>query len=425
MPPLELLIRNTSEVITAHGSPTDPAESALAPLTGGVVGIAQGRVVYLGLEQGLEPDAIGPGTEVIDAGGGFVGPGFIDPHTHFIFAGERSGEFDLRNKGASYLEIAQAGGGIMSTVRATRQATEGELAELAVPRLARMLEQGVTTAEVKSGYGLTLGDELKMLRVVHLLSRTQPIELLPTLLCAHAVPEEARNERGRYIDLCISEIIPQAAEAGLARYCDVFVENGAFTVDEGRRILRAAQMQGMAPRLHADQLSRNGGAMLAAELGALSADHLEQVDDEGIAALAIAHVTATLVPMATLFLRVKPYAPGRKLRDAGVNVALGTNVNPGSAMSENLGVTLSLACLENGLTAAEAYFGMTRGAAIALGLPEAGQVVVGGRADLVVFNCSSYRHLPYHLGVNHAKVVVKSGKVVVRATRAGMGALCR
>jgi imidazolonepropionase len=403
--PLDLLIRGASQVVTGDGP----------PVAGAVVGVGGGRIAFLGGEASLPEGEVGRETQVIDARGGFVGPGFVDPHTHLVFAGERSREFDLRCRGATYLEIAQQGGGIASTVRATRAAPEEALVELALPRLRRLLEHGVTTAEVKSGYGLTVEDELKMLRVVRELGRRQPVALVPTLLCAHAVPPEHADRRERYVDLCVEEIIPRVAEERLAAFCDAFVERGAFTVAEGRRILEAGARAGMVPRLHADQLSDGGGAELAAEVGAATADHLEHVSEAGIAALARAGVSAVLVPVSTLFLRVRPYAPGRRLVDAGVNVAVGTNVNPGSAMSENLPLSLGLLCLENGLTADEAYRAATRGAAMALRLEEAGRLKVGGPADLVVFGCRAPAHLPYHLGVNHVRWVVKSGRVVVRS----------
>ncbi|MCY1022242.1 imidazolonepropionase [Pyxidicoccus sp. MSG2] len=414
MGPLELLVRNTSEVLTLEGTHREKAETALTPRPGACVGLRAGRVAYVGPESGLPEGAVDGGTEVVDARGGFVGPGFVDPHTHLVFAGERSAEFDLRNQGATYLEIAKAGGGIVSTVRATRAASEDELVKLALPRLHRLMAHGVTVAEVKSGYGLDLENELKMLRVVRRLAGLTPVELVPTLLCAHAIPEEYRGRREDYVRLCIEEIIPAVAHEGLARFCDVFAEESAFTVDEARRILTAARALGMVPRLHADQLTACGASELAAELGAATADHLEQVTDSGLRALAEANVSAVLVPTSTLFLRMRPYAPGRRLRDAGINVALGSNVNPGSAMSENVALVLGLACLENGLSAAEAYWAATRGAAQSLGLQSHGRLAVGDPGDLVVFNCASYRHLPYHLGVGHARVVVKTGRVVVR-----------
>jgi imidazolonepropionase len=351
---------------------------------------------------------------VVDAHGGCVLPGLVDPHTHLVFGGERSLEFDLRCKGASYLEIAKAGGGIMSTVRATRMASEDQLVSSARPRLHRLLEQGITCAEVKSGYGLDPESELKMLRAVKRLSAEQPVELFPTLLCAHSIPEEFKNDRAGYVSLCIEEIIPAVAREGLARFCDAFAEESAFTLEETRRILAAGRAHGLVPRLHADQLTPQGGAVLAAELSAACADHLEFVTDPGIEALSQAGTSAVLVPTSTLFLRMQQWAPGRRLRSAGINVALGTNVNPGSSMTESVSLVMSLACLYNGLSAAEAVWGFTRGAALALGLEHHGKLQEDGPADLVVFGCSSYRHLPYHMGVNHARAVVKGGRIVAR-----------
>ncbi|MCK8501702.1 imidazolonepropionase [Myxococcus fulvus] len=414
MDTLDLLVRNTSEVLTLEGTHREPAEAALTSRPNACVGIRAGRIAYVGAEAKLPPGSVGTGTEVLDAKGGFVGPAFVDPHTHLVFAGERSAEFDLRNQGATYLEIAKAGGGIVSTVRATRAASEEELVRLALPRVQRLLAQGVTVAEVKSGYGLDVETELKMLRVVRRLNTMTPVELVPTLLCAHALPAEYRERREDYVRLCIDEILPAVANESLARFCDVFVEDSAFTVDEARRILTAGRELGMQPRLHADQLTAFGASELAAELGAATADHLEQVTDAGLRALAAANVTAVLVPTSTLFLRMRPYAPGRRIRDAGLNVALGTNVNPGSAMSENTALALGLACLENGLSAAEAYWAATRGAALSLGLQRQGRLAVGDAGDLVLFSCASFRHLPYHLGIGHARTVVKAGRVVVQ-----------
>jgi imidazolonepropionase len=415
MPAFDLLIHNTSEILCLQGEPNDPAEHALTPIPSGALGAANGRIVYLGPSKSIPRDAVGPRTQVIDALGGFAGPGFVDPHTHLVFAGDRSREFELRCKGTSYLEIARAGGGIASTVRATRAASEDRLVELGQRRLWTLLEQGVTCAEVKSGYGLTVGHELKMLRAIRRLASIQPIELVPTLLCAHAVPEELTSERGRYVEACIQEIIPAAAEARLAKFCDAFVDEGAFSREEARRILRAGANHGLIPRLHADQLTDSHSAELAAELRASSADHLEHISGEGIEALAQANVSAVLAPTSTLFLRQETFAPGHRLIEAAVNVALATNLNPGSAMSENVALTLGLACLRNGLSPAEAYWGATRGAALALRRLDLGRLTVGGTADFVVFGCQSYRHLPYHLGVNHARCVVKSGRAVVRS----------
>lgn len=407
----DVVVENASEVLTLGGDRRNGGEAALAIVSGGVIGIRGGVVEHVGTS--LPADAIGPSTVRIDARGGVVGPGFVDAHTHVVFAGERSREFELRARGASYLEIAQAGGGIANTMAATRAASEDELVALARPRLQRMLAQGITTAEAKSGYGLNVADEVKILRAVKRLSEEGPIELYPTLLCAHAIPPEYKEDRAGYLKLCVDEIIPAAK--GLAKGFDVFCEQSAFTKDETRMLCSAAKSAELSIRLHVDQLTPGGGAELAAEIGAISADHLEQVSDAGIAALARAAVSGVLVPTATFFLKLRGYAPGRKLWDAGVNVALGTNVNPGSAMSENFAFTLSLAVLENGLSAAEALFAATRGAALSLGLPELGALTPGSQADLVVFGCRSYRHLPYHLGISHARVVLKKGRVVFRS----------
>ena len=413
---LDLLIQNTSEVLCVQGHSPQGGEGALTVLSRASVGVKDGLIAYVGPADTLPPVALGEKTELLDARGGFVGPGFVDAHTHAVFGGERSREFDLRCQGATYLELAKSGGGIMGTVDATRSASVAALAELARPRLGRLLEHGVTTAEVKSGYGLSLDGELKQLHVVELLTGMQPVELVPTLLCAHAVPAEHRGQRDRYVSLCVEEIIPAVAERKLARFCDVFVEEGAFTLEEARRILRMGMDRGLRPKLHADQLSDLGACQLASELKAVSADHLEHISQAGAHALASGGVAGVLLPTATLFLRQRPFAPGRLLVDAGVKIALATNLNPGSAMSENVGLTLGLACLENGLTAAEAYWAFTRGAALAVDLPSHGQIKLGGPADLVIFSCASYRHLPYHLGINHVRTVVKRGRVVVQRT---------
>ncbi|HYR56714.1 MAG TPA: imidazolonepropionase [Myxococcaceae bacterium] len=411
----DLLIHNASEILSVQGELGDPADQALTPIPRGALGVSNAQIAYLGPAADLPPDAVGPRTQVIDALGGFVGPGFVDPHTHLIFAGERSREFELRCSGATYRQIAESGGGIASTVQATRAASEDELVELGRRRLWTILEQGVTCAEVKSGYGLSLSQELKMLRAIRRVSQVQPVELVATLLCAHAIPQELQPERDRYVDACVREIIPAVAEAGLAKFCDAFVDESAFTAEEARRILRTGANHGLIPRLHADQLADLATAELAAELRASSADHLEHVSESGIEALAQGNVAAVLAPVSSLFLRQGRYAPGRRLIEAGVNVALATNFNPGSSMSENVALTLGLSCLCNGLSPAEAYWGLTRGAALALRRFDLGRLTLGGTADVVVFGTRSYRHLPYHLAINHVRWVLKSGVPVVRA----------
>lgn len=411
MTPFDLIVQNTSELLTCDGDWRGPAEAALAPIPRGVVGVRDGRVAFLGGE--LPAGAIGPGTTVLDAAGGFVGPGFVDCHTHVVFAGDRSDEFEARCQGQTYLEIAKAGGGIARTVRATREASAEQLIALALPRLARLLRHGVTTCEVKSGYGLTVDSELKMLEVVRALGERQPVTLVGTVLGLHALPPGFEGPREAYVREVIDELLPKVAKAGLARFCDVFVEQSAFTHEEARACLTAAKALGLAPRLHVDQLTPNGGSQLAAELGAVTADHLEQITPEGIAALKAAGTVAVLAPTSTLFVRARPYAPGRALRDAGVPVALCTNVNPGSSNSENVFLSMGLACVENGLSPAEAYLGFTRFGGLALADESLGRLFVGGPADLVVYGAASYRALPYHFAMNDVTHVVKAGRLVV------------
>lgn len=398
----DLLIQGASEVVTCAGS--GRAEEMLAPLQGASIGITGNRIAWIG----VDPQATG--TMELDAAGGFVGPGFVDCHTHVVFAGDRSGEFEQRCQGTSYLEIAQAGGGIARTVTATRAATEEQLIELALPRLERLLRHGVTTAEVKSGYGLDVETELRMLRVIERLGEQQPITLIATLLALHAVPAEFKSDRVGWVQKVIDELIPTVAQQRLARFNDVFVEQTAFTHDEARACLEAGRRHGLHPRLHVDQLTSNGGAELAAELGSVTADHLEQISPEGIAALAKAGTIAVLAPTSTLFAKARPFAPGRALIDAGVRVALCTNCNPGSSHSENVFLSMGLACVENGLTPAEAYLGFTRHAADAVMEPLLGRLEVGAPADLVIFGCASYRDLPYHFAMNDVQHVIKAGR---------------
>jgi imidazolonepropionase len=411
----DLLIRGGT-VCTLAGDRAKGAVAALDAVSPGAVAIAKGKIAWVGPDAEVSSHIeAAPSCETIDATGQLVLPGFVDCHTHLVFAGERADEFRARCAGSSYQEIAAKGGGILSTVVATRAASEDQLVELAVPRLRRLLGFGVTTAEVKSGYGLSVVDELKMLRAVRGLGSRQPLELVPTLLCAHAVPAEYSAARDRYVRLCVDEIIPAVAEAKLAVFCDAFVEQGAFTTDEVRTILGAGRKHGLRPRLHVDQMSAGGGAELAAELGAATADHLEQISTQGIEALRRANVTAVLCPTSTFYLRMDRYAPGRALWDAGVNIALATNVNPGSAMSENLSLAISLACLRNGLSPEEAIYAATRGGAEALGISDrVGSLVPGKQADVVVHGAPSPAHLAYHLGVSHVRCVVKAGRIVAQ-----------
>jgi imidazolonepropionase len=380
----------------------------------GAVAVSDRLVGWVGPDARLADQVELAGAETIDAGGRLVTPGLVDAHTHLVFAGERGDELAARCGGKTYLDIARAGGGILATVRATAAASDEALLEAATARARRLLRQGVTTVEVKSGYGLGVEAELRLLRIAARLAHALWAELtvVPTLLAAHAIPPDRAADREHYLAEVSQELVPAVAAEGLATFCDAFVEEGALSLDEGRRLLEAAAHHRLGLRLHADQLTPGGGAQLAAELGCASADHLEQVDAAGIAALADAGVVAGLLPLSTLFLGLPRYAPARELLAAGVPVALGTNLNPGSAMSENVGVTLSLACLGNRLSPAEALVAFTAGAGRALRRPGLGRLAPGCEADLVLWGCRSLDHLPWHLGVPHALRVVKRGRTV-------------
>src|SRR5262249_53904484 len=356
--PFDLLVRNAGTLFTADGPDGAGAEQLLAPIPRAAVGIQDAHVAWLGAEGDFPRESLGPSTKILDAGGGLVAPGFVDSHTHLVWAGDRSHEFALRCAGADYLSIARAGGGIASTVRAVREASDDTLLSLALPRLQRLLAQGVTTAEVKSGYGLDADTELRMLRIIELLGTRQPIRILRTFLWLHAMPPGSTDRAGFL--LRGQKVLREVARAGLARFADAFVEEGAFSPDEVRPFLEEARSLGLGLKLHVDQLRPAGRAEFAASLPAVSADHPESVSAAGIAAPAEAKVTAVLIPTATLVLRLPRYAPGRALIDAGVGVALASNCNPGSAPTENLALALSLACLQNGLTPAEALLAVTR-----------------------------------------------------------------
>jgi imidazolonepropionase len=355
-------------------------------------------------------------TERLDGRGGTLIPGFVDPHTHLPWAGMREEEFAARLKGKTYQEIAAEGGGILSTVAATRRASEEELAANVLRRMDQMLAWGTTTAEAKSGYGLSLDDELKQLRAIRRASESHPVDLVPTLLAAHEVPPEHREDRGRWVDLICREIVPAVAGQGLARFCDVFCERGVFSAEESRRVLEAGARHGLAPRLHADEFADSGGAELAAELGALSADHLMAVSRAGVEALARSGVTAVLLPGTSFFLMKRRYAPARRLIRAGVPVALATDCNPGSSHTESMPMIVVLAVLQLGLTIEESLTAATLNAACSLGLgAEVGSIEPGKRADLVLLDAPNLLHLVYHYGINPVAGVVKEGRVVRRA----------
>jgi len=416
----DLLVRNIGLLATMAGpAPRRGRRMADAGyVPGAAVAAAGGRIVYAGAEAGLDQTIRpGPGAVIIDAGGAAVIPGLVDAHTHLAFAGDRDEEIRRRLAGASYREIAAEGGGIVRTVAATRAASREDLAAAIGSRLDEMLLQGTTTAEIKSGYGLETEAEVRSLQAIRAAAESHPVGVVPTFLGAHEVPPEHRGDSGRYLDLLIEEMIPEVARLRLAVFCDVFCEEGVFTVAESRRILAAARERGMKLRLHADELAWTGGAELAAEMGARSADHLLFVSDPGARAMAEAGCAATLLPTAAFYLRLGRFAPARSLIEAGVPVALGSDANPGGGLSPSLPFAMALACFGMGLSLEEALAAATVNAAYSLDVHhDVGSVEEGKRADLVILRSPRMLDL-LRVGVPAVSIVIKDGRVVVQDGR--------
>ena len=409
---VDLLIKNAEELLTLF--PSSEGESGLGMIKNGTVAIKEGKIFWIGkTEECPKEISLGRGGHEIDATGKVVMPGLIDAHTHLIFAGSRENEFEQRIQGLSYLDIAEKGGGILSTVEATRKASFDELFSLGKERLDRMLYKGVTTIEAKSGYGLSLNDEIKILKVMRALQEVHAVEIVPTFLGAHTLPKEFRNVRTRYIDLLTKEMIPRVAEERLAEFCDVFCEERAFTLEEAKKILETGKDYGLRPKIHADQLSPGGGAELAAEVGAFSADHLEHVSQKGIKKMAEKEVTAVLLPGASFFLAMKKFPPAREMIKQGVSVSLATDLNPGSSMTESLPLMMTMGCIMYKMVPSEVIQGTTIHAARSMGREkEIGSLEVGKQADILLLAIPNYRYLPYHFGVDHVEAVIKKGEVV-------------
>jgi imidazolonepropionase len=387
----DLLLTGIGRLVTNDGPPI--SDAALA--------VDAGRITYAGPES--DAPSQGPSLR-IDCEGRAVIPGFVDAHTHLVFAGDRADEFARRLAGEEY-----TGGGILSTVAATRAATEEDLYREAAARARRMIDGGTTTIEIKTGYGLDLETEQTLLRVAHRIGKELPITVKTTFLAAHTVPAEFKGDPDGYVDLIIEEMIPAVAPD--ADYCDVFVEEGAFSVDQARRVFAAAAEHGMAARVHAEQLSRSGGALLAAELKAASADHLDRANEEDADALAFAGVTGILTPGASYSLR-HPQAPGPMLLERGVAIALATDCNPGTSYLESMGLVISMACVLMGLTVEQAVFAATRGGALSLGLDDVGLIAPESVGDLVVLDAPSETHLAYRPATNLIWKTIKAGVVV-------------
>lgn len=415
---IDLLIHNIGTLITMQGSRgprTGREMSEVGAVRKGAVAIRDGLIVAAGPEDDVMADIGGLAIErKHDAQGLLVTPGLIDPHTHLVHGGSREHELALKLKGMSYLEILAQGGGILSTVRATRQATEEELYAKAKVSLDIMLSFGVTTAEAKSGYGLTLEDELKQLRVAHRLNREHPVDLVSTFMGAHVVPEEYKGRSGEFVKVVIEQMLPEVKRQGLAEFCDVFCEHGVFSVDESEQILLAAKELGFGLKIHADEIEPIGGAQLAGKLGCISAEHLIAASDEGLEAMRQAGVVAVCLPATSFNLRLTNHARARDMIEMGLAVALSTDYNPGSSPTEALQLVMTLGCLNLGMTPEEVLTAVTINAAHAIGRADTvGTLEAGKQADLVIFKADNLAYLPYHFGINHVHTVFKRGNVVV------------
>jgi len=420
-PEADLLVENAVQLVTLI-PPSRPvnAEEKLGLIPDGTLAAKDGRIVWVGpAAEASKQVSLLPGGKEMDASGKVVLPGFIDSHTHLIFSGTREKEFELRLQGASYQEIAAQGGGITSTVEKTRRATQEELVGIGKKNLDSMLSLGTTTVEAKTGYGLSTKDEIKMLEALRDLGREHPVEVVPTFLGAHEIPPEYAGKTEDYVRLVIDEMIPAVAEKKLALFCDVFCEKGVFSLEQSRRVLEAGKSYGLMPKLHADELTPLGGADLAAEIGAVSADHLLFISEKGMEAMAQKGTVATLLPGTAFFLFLGRYAPARRMISKGVTVALASDFNPGSCMTESLPLITTIACTQMRMTPAEAILGITLNAAKALKKEkEIGSLEPGRQADLVILDIPDYRHLSYHFGVNHVWKVIKKGRLVWEAESA-------
>jgi len=410
-----LAVVNCSQLVTLAGPPRPRSGAELRELSiipDGALLIRDDRIAKVGARREIELQ-IEPATEVIDAAGRIVLPGFVDAHTHPVFGGTRADEFEERALGITYQEIAARGGGIQATVNRTRAASSDQLVSIGQHYAQWFLRCGTTTIEAKSGYGLSLEDELKLLRAIRQVDAQTALRYVPTFLGAHSIPAEFRTRRGDYVSLIIDEMLPRVAQEKLAEYCDVFCEENVFSTDESWKILSAARCQGLGLRMHADQLSRSGGAKLAAELGTVTADHLEHVDAEGIAALKSAGVQPVLLPGSVYALGSTQYPPARAMIDAGLGIILATDFNPGSSPTPSMLMILSLASTHLKMTPAESITAATINAAYSLGRGnQLGSLEAGKVADFVIHDCDDYRQLAYFFGVEHPWRVYSSGQLV-------------
>jgi imidazolonepropionase len=417
---LDMVILNASELLTLEGASHTPKLRAdlnkLGIIENGAVAIRGNQIVAVDSTKNIKR-LVKPGSRprVIDAKNQTVMPGFIDPHAHLAFAGSREHEFIQKIQGKSYMEILESGGGINVTVNATRKASKNTLVRLGKSTLDRMLAYGTTTVEGKSGYGLEPKHEYKQLLAIRDLNLIHLMEIVPTFMGAHVIPAKYKEQPEKYVELIIKKMIPAVGRRGLAEFCDVFAEQGVFDIDQSRRILLAGKEYGLRPKVHADEMTTFGGAELAAEVGAISADHLLKVSRKGIEALAKKQVVAVLLPATALVLMEKEYAPARELIEAGVPVAVATDYNP-NCMTESMQLILTLACLNMRMTPAEAISAATINAAHAINRAHrVGSLEPNKQADIVIMDVPNHAHIPYHFGVNLVKKVIKGGKLAYSA----------
>jgi imidazolonepropionase len=400
---------------TKYGAPRIGEDmSELGIINDGAVAVKDDRIIFIGSTQELQSKyEFGKILTKIDASNKLVTPGFVDPHTHIIFEGSRENELSMKLEGKTYIEILESGGGILKTVRETRNASIEKLVQNGKKILDNMMSYGTTTIEAKSGYGLTTDSEIKQLEAIQILNDDHPIDIIPTFLGAHAIPPEFEKKSDKYVELIISDMIPRIAKDGLAEFCDVFCEKGIFSIKQTRKILKIAIRYGLKPQIHIDEIVDTNGALLASELRAIQTGHLLKSNDEGLKAMAETGVIATLLPATPFCLMLNQYAPARKMIDLGLPIALATDLNP-NCWTESMQMIIALACYHMKLSPAEALTASTINAACALQKQdEIGSLEIGKKADLIVFDVPNHQFLPYHFGINLVEKVIKNGKIVV------------
>lgn len=411
---VDLLIKHADQLLTLKGPARPRIQQEmdnLGIIHDGAIAIEGGKIVAAGKTTKI--NSLYSGLKEIDASSKVIMPGFVDPHTHPVFYRTRENEFEMRIQGRSYVEISQTGGGIRSSIKGVRDASQAELLELSKKRIKNIISNGTTTLEAKSGYGLSTESEIKMLEVIKTLQEELPIDIVPTFMGAHEFPEEYKHNREKYIDIIKNDMLPQVAKLKLAEYCDIFTEKHVYSIEQSRDILMRAKKLGFKIRMHADEIEPIGGAELAAELGAVSADHLGAASDKGIKAMAEAGVIAVLLPGTIFSLGINTYARARDMIEQGVAVALATDYNPGSCNCDSMQYIITLACLQMKMTPAEAICAATINAAYALERGDiTGSLEVGKQADILIMDMPNYQYLPYHFGSNNVEQIIKNGEII-------------